>query len=87
MKFFGGNGEVQEVQEADYEFRFLWNGLVQAVHVVRLESDSAACARAQMYLEAAPEFESVVVRSGLRFMRIFSYESSPEPKRFPRLLS
>lgn len=37
---------------ADYEFRFHSNGMVLAVHIVRLASDSEACARAQSYLEA-----------------------------------
>ena len=68
MDFFK-HGDVRGAVGADYEFRFLSDGMLRAVHIVRLSSDSEASARAQTYLEASPEFESVVVRSGFRFMR------------------
>jgi hypothetical protein len=61
--------DVRGIRGADYEFRFLANGMIRAVHVVRLSSDSEACYRAHRYLEASPEFDGVIVRSGFQFMR------------------
>ena len=61
---------------ADYEFRLLANGMLQAVHVVRLPSDAEACARAQAYLNASLEFDSVVVRCGVRYMQKIGYNSA-----------
>jgi hypothetical protein len=60
--------EVAE-HEYEYEFRFLAEGMSRAVHIVRLNSDHEACLRAYAYLEASPEFDSVVIRCGVRFMR------------------
>jgi hypothetical protein len=74
---------------ADYEFRFHSSGMLRAVHVVRLLSDSEACVRAHKYLEVSPEFDSVIVRSGFRFMReiacVGEAQDEERPKR--RLLS
>ena len=61
--------DVRDIVGADYEFRFLSNGMLRAVHIVRLSSDAEACSRAHKYLEASPEFETVIIRSGYRFMR------------------
>jgi hypothetical protein len=61
---------------ADYEFRLLTNGMMQAVHMVRLPSDAEACVRAQTYLNASLEFDSVVIRCGVRYMQKISYSSA-----------
>jgi hypothetical protein len=72
---------------ADYEFRFRSHGTLLAVHIVRLTSDTEACARARRYLEASPEFESVIVRSGFRFMREITLGGEVETEKSSRLLS
>ena len=59
---------IQRPLGSDYEFRFLSQGIIRAVHVVRLPTDAEACTRAYKYLEVSPEFDGVVVRSGFRFM-------------------
>lgn len=76
--------DVRGLSGADYEFRFLSHGMVRAVHVVRLSSDSEACTRAYKYLEVSPEFDSVIVRSGFRFMREIVCVSEAEPERTKR---
>jgi hypothetical protein len=75
--------DVSGIGGSDYEFRFFSNGMLRAVHIVRLASDAEACARAQKYLDASPEFESVIVRSGFRFMRKIACvpEAEQEPPR------
>jgi hypothetical protein len=65
--------DVRGIRGAEYEFRFLSDGMVRAVHVVCLSSDSEAWQRAHKYLDASPEFDSVIVRSGFRFMREIVY--------------
>jgi hypothetical protein len=63
---------------SDYEFQFKFNSMFRAVHIVGLQSDEEACARALAYLDAAPEIDSVVVTCGVRFVRKISYADEPE---------
>jgi hypothetical protein len=54
---------------AEYEFRFMFHGMLRAVHSASVENDALACERARQYLYASPSFDAVVVRCGVRFMR------------------
>ena len=65
----GRRGDAEGALGAVYEFRFLTDGRLWAVHTVSLENDTEACERARAYLAAVEGCNCVVVRNGVRFMR------------------
>ena len=56
-------------RDSPYEFRFLFNGHVWAIHTAPLPNDAEACERARRYLAAVEACDCVVVRNGVRFMQ------------------
>jgi hypothetical protein len=65
----GRRGDRADLLGAVYEFRFLTDDRLWAVHTVALENDTEACERARAYLAAVEGCSCVVVRNGVRFMR------------------
>ena len=53
----------------EYEFRFMAEGSLKLVHITELDDDHSAVNRARAYLEAIDGYDTVVVRSGVRFMQ------------------
>ena len=59
-----------------YEFRFLCDGRLWAVHSAALANDDEACARARALMTTEP-CDCVVVRSGVRFIRKLHRHGNP----------